>query len=236
MDHNKESIVPIPPATEPTTDSAVEAATVPKTVPVDGTTSPTAVPTESPAALPTVPEATPTPEPVTATTRSLPATDPMAIIPAEIGPPPQYDEYDKDAITTPAPAVTLPQTTEKGTPVGPQVPVAQRVIPLAKLGEDPGRISCPFCFHEVQTRVNKESTSSTTMAAACCCLLGGIICAFLPFCMEMCHDSHHYCSNCGVQVAIHPHEGPVQTFGPDSPGAIIEAPGHIQPPEAVKKN
>lgn len=69
--------------------------------------------------------------------------------------------HKKDAITTPAPAVTLPQTNEKGTPIGPQVPVALRVIPLAQLGEEPGRICCPFCFHEVQTRVNKESTSAT---------------------------------------------------------------------------
>lgn len=70
--------------------------------------------------------------------------------------------HEKNAITTPAPAVTLPQTNEKGAPLGPQVPVAQRVVPLANLGEEPGRICCPFCFHEVQTRVNKESTSATS--------------------------------------------------------------------------
>jgi hypothetical protein len=71
------------------------------------------------------------------------------------------NRHKKDAITTPAPAVTLPQT-EKAIPSGVQVPVAQRVIPLAQLGEEPGWISCPFCFHEVQTRVNKESTSDTS--------------------------------------------------------------------------
>ncbi|KAJ5371929.1 hypothetical protein N7517_003935, partial [Penicillium concentricum] len=232
MEHNKESTLPIPTAmaAEPVTDPAVELASVTKTAPEDSTSSPTALLTVSP----TLPEATPTPEPTTE--RSLPVSDPMAIIPAEIGPPPQYDDHKRDAITTPAPAVTSSQINEKGTPPGVQVPVAQRVIALAQLGEEPGRISCPFCFHEVQTRVNKESTSSTTMAAACCCLFGGICCAFLPFCMEMCHDSHHFCTNCGVQVAIHPHEGPVQQFGPDSPGAIIRAPGRIQPPQAVMKN
>ncbi|KAJ5817078.1 hypothetical protein N7447_009311 [Penicillium robsamsonii] len=243
MEHNKESTLPIPTATvaEPVADPTVDTATVPKSAPADGTPSPTATPTALPTVSPTVPGATPTPtsEPTTTTTtpRSFPVSDPMAIIPAQIEPPPpQYDDHKQDAITTPAPVVTLPQTNEKGPLPGVQVPVAQRVIPLAQLGEEPGRICCPFCFHEVQTRVNKESTSSTTMAAACCCLFGGICCAFLPFCMEMCHDSHHFCTNCGVQVAIHPHEGPVQQFGPNSPGAIIQAPGRIQPPQAVMKN
>ncbi|KGO45956.1 LPS-induced tumor necrosis factor alpha factor [Penicillium expansum] len=233
MEPNKESALPIPSvkAAEPTTDSAVET-TVPNTVPADATTSPGELPTASL----TAPGPTPPQEPTTSTARSLPVSDPMSIIPTESGPPPQYDEHEKDAITAPAPAVTLPQTNEKGAPIGPQVAVAQNVIPLAELGEEPGRICCPFCFHEVQTRVNKESTSATSMAAVCCCLFGGICCAFLPFCMEMCHDSHHFCTNCGVQVAIHPHDGPVVQFGPDSPGAIIEAPGRIQPPEAVMKN
>ncbi|CRL20936.1 LPS-induced tumor necrosis factor alpha factor [Penicillium camemberti] len=248
MENNKGSTAPIASAAAagPATDSVAEAPTASNTAPADTTASPADVPTSSPAELatasptalptasPTAPEASPTPEPTA--TRSLPVSDPMAILPAENEPPPQYDEHKKDAITTPAPAVTLPHTNEKGTPIGPQVPVALRVIPLAQLGEEPGRICCPFCFHEVQTRVNKESTSATNMAAVCCCLFGGICCAFLPFCMEMCHDSHHFCTNCGVQVAIHPHEGPVQQFGPNSPGAIIQAPARVQPPQAVMKN
>ncbi|KAJ5210129.1 LPS-induced tumor necrosis factor alpha factor [Penicillium cf. griseofulvum] len=229
MEYTKVSTVPIPTVTaaESTTDSTVVTTIVPKTAPTDGTPSPTA--------LPTMPEATPTPEPTTTTTGTFPVSEPMAIIPAESGPPPQYDDHKSDAITTPAPAVTSLQT-EKDIPTGVQVPVAQRVIPLAQLGEEPGRICCPFCFHEVQTRVNKESTSATSMAAICCCLFGGLCCAFLPYCMQMCHDSHHFCTNCGVQVAIHPHDGPVQQFGPDSPGAIIQAPGRIEPPQAVMKN
>lgn len=127
------------------------------------------------------PTPTPTPdttvEPTATTTRSLPVADPMAIIPAQSGPPPQYDEYasrskktsqanktrhQKDAITAPAPAATLPQTNEKAVPTGLQVPVAHSVIPLAQVGEKPAWICCPFCFHEVQTIVNKESTSATT--------------------------------------------------------------------------
>ncbi|KGO71442.1 hypothetical protein PITC_051270 [Penicillium italicum] len=159
MEPNKDSTVPIAPATTagPTPDSTVEA-TGPKTVPADGTTSPGELPTASP----TAPESTRTPDPTATTARSLLVSDPMAIIPAERGPPPQYDEHKRDAITTLAPAVTLPQTYEKVAPIGPHYPVAQGVISLAQLGEEPGRICCPFCFHEVLTRVKKESTSATS--------------------------------------------------------------------------
>ncbi|EKV19878.1 LPS-induced tumor necrosis factor alpha factor [Penicillium digitatum] len=239
MERNKESIVRIAPAmaAESSTDySATEAVTVSKTAPADETTSTAKLPIAMPTAPPTAPEAAPSPEQTTTTTRGSPVPELVVMIPGESGPPPQYDEHENDAITTAAPAVALQQTNKKVAPIGPPVPVSQRFIPLAQLGDEPARICCPFCLQKVQTRVNKESTSATSMAAVCCCLFGGICCAFLPFCMEMCHDSHHFCTNCGVEVAIHPHDGPVQQFGPDSPGAITQAPGCIQPPEAVTKN
>jgi hypothetical protein len=69
------------------------------------------------------------------------------------------------------------------------------------------------------------------MAAICCCLFGGLCCAFIPFCMEMCHDAHHFCTKCGQKVAIRPHEGAVQTFAPLNP--VVTAPGQIQPPKAA---
>ncbi|OQE91296.1 hypothetical protein PENNAL_c0010G04452 [Penicillium nalgiovense] len=170
MESNKERTVPIASATaaEPIADSAATA-TGPRTMPANGTNSPaellTTSPTGPPTSSPTAAEETSTPEPTTTTTRTLPGAEPMAIIPAESGPPPQYDEHEKDAITTPAPAVTLPQTNEKVLPIGSQVPVSQRAIALAQLGEEPGWISCPFCLHEVQTRVNKESTIRLPSAA-----------------------------------------------------------------------
>jgi lipopolysaccharide-induced tumor necrosis factor-alpha factor len=98
MENNKETTVPIAPATaaESIVDSA-EPATGPKTMPADGANSPAQLPTASPTALPTISptaaEETLAPEPTTTTTRTLPGDEPMAIIPAESGPPPQYDEY-----------------------------------------------------------------------------------------------------------------------------------------------
>ncbi|OQE20908.1 hypothetical protein PENFLA_c015G02937 [Penicillium flavigenum] len=118
---------------------------------------------------PTAAEETLTPEPTTTTTRTLPGAEPMAIIPAESGPPPQYDEHEKDAITTPAPAVTLPQTNEKVLPIAPQVPVSQRAIPLAQLVWPPSAVvsSEAFAAHFYRTVwkcVTIHTTSVHTVA------------------------------------------------------------------------
>ncbi|KAJ6178183.1 hypothetical protein N7519_008644 [Penicillium mononematosum] len=154
MENSEKPTVPIAPATaaEPIADSA-EPATGPKTMPADGTNSPTELPrvspTGPPTSSPTAAEETLTPEPTTTTTRTLPGAEPMAIIPTESGPPPQYHEHEKDAITTPAPAVTLPQTNEKALPIAPQVPVSQRAIPLAQLAWLPSAAvsSAAFAAH-----------------------------------------------------------------------------------------
>ncbi|KAJ5124836.1 uncharacterized protein N7515_008661 [Penicillium bovifimosum] len=214
MEQNNASTVVSPPAsnnTDPTTAPTVSS-------PTDTTrshTAPETVPTEPPA------------------TRSLPTDDPMAILPAVGAPPPQYDEHKNHALAPLEPA-------QKTTPASPQaqglISPQLQVIPIAQLGEVPRRVQCPFCNQEALTRTTKESTSSTSMAAICCCIFGGIICAFLPYCMEMCHDTHHFCTNCGAQVATFPHEGPVQQFSPQAPGPVIVAPGPIRPPEAVMKN
>jgi lipopolysaccharide-induced tumor necrosis factor-alpha factor len=74
------------------------------------------------------------------------------------------------------------------------------------------------------------------MAAVCCCLFGGIICAFLPYCMQMCHDAHHFCTSCGQKVAYAPHDAPVQVFGPLNPGSVVVPPAPVKAPEAVAKN
>ncbi|KAJ5176583.1 uncharacterized protein N7482_002460 [Penicillium canariense] len=161
--------------------------------------------------------------------------------------PPRYEEQDKEVMPAPAPAPAVASITTSSAPIEktawesaiqaqPAPPgqglVVQKAVNVNQLGEEPRLVNCPFCNREGDTRVNKESMGATGMAAVCCCLFGGIICAFLPYCMEMCHDSHHFCTNCGQKVAaIRPHDGQVQVFSPHSP--VVTAPGHVQPPQAV---
>ncbi|KAJ5328858.1 LPS-induced tumor necrosis factor alpha factor [Penicillium brevicompactum] len=164
--------------------------------------------------------------------------------------PPTYEDIQKESITAPPAAAinsgdpieaarvqpTYPSYDEK-VAMNAQVPPADpHLTPLERLYDESKLISCPFCYQQAMTKVTKESTGSTSMAAVACCLFGGICCAFLPYCMEMCHDAHHFCSQCGKRVALVPHDAPVQVFSPSNPGIVAVEPRPIQAPEAVMKN
>ncbi|KAJ5397524.1 hypothetical protein N7509_005637 [Penicillium cosmopolitanum] len=158
--------------------------------------------------------------------------------------PPQYERHEKEVTPAPNTAVPNPETypphektawqsaTQAPAPQPGQGLVVQRAVELNQLNEEPRLIICPFCYQEAMTRVEKESTSATGLAAVGCCLIGGICLAFLPFCMEMCHDCHHFCTKCGQKVAIRPHDGPVQLFAPHPP-VVATAPEPVKAPEPV---
>ncbi|KAJ5966291.1 hypothetical protein N7481_013005 [Penicillium waksmanii] len=181
------------------------------------------------------------------TTRSvaIPATeDQVQTTASDAVPPPQYERNEKEVTPAPETAVLNLETypphektawqsaTQAPAPQPGQGLVVQRAVELNQLNEEPRLIICPFCYQEAMTRVQKESTSATGMAAVGCCLIGGICLAFLPFCMEMCHDCHHFCTKCGQKVAIRPHDGPVQLFAPHPP-VVATAPEPVKAPEPV---
>ncbi|KAJ5757887.1 uncharacterized protein N7511_006581 [Penicillium nucicola] len=197
----------------------------------------------TPVAIPATDAAPTVSAPETTASTTAPAAEVVTPIPETS--PPQYEEHSRDAIAAPAvfsPTAennTLSPLPEKLAPAA----VDPNVIPLNRLGDTPGLVCCPFCFHTAVTKVNKTSTSSTSIAAVCCCLFGGIICAFLPFCCEMCHDCHHFCANCNNKVAFVPDDGSTQVYSPANPAPIQgqaqnrapvnTAPTPIQPPQAV---
>ncbi|OQE15694.1 hypothetical protein PENSTE_c027G06618 [Penicillium steckii] len=175
------------------------------------------------------PETTANPSPAVETTTSettRAADEQIQAVAPHAQPPPTYQETAPPQEKTAWQAATQAPTPQPG-----QGLVVSRTVELNQLNEEPRLINCPFCYQEAMTRVQKESTSATGMAAVGCCLLGGICFAFLPFCMEMCHDSHHFCTKCNKLVAIRAHDGPVQLFSPQPP--VVAAPEAVQPPKPV---
>lgn len=184
----------------------------------------------------------------TGATEATTCVDSPSVVPSIL--PPTYEDTQKEAVTvppvavtsnvdsidTPRPQPTYPSYDEKRAMNEQVPPVDPNLTPLEKLYDEPRLIGCPFCHKNAMTRVKKVSTGSTSMAALGFCLFGGICCAFLPFCMEMCHDAHHFCSNCGQKVALVPHDSPVQVFSPSNPGMVTVPPKPVQAPEAVLKN
>ncbi|EPS34307.1 hypothetical protein PDE_09271 [Penicillium oxalicum 114-2] len=153
--------------------------------------------------------------------------------------PPSYEA--PPAAITPSAETSAPleKTAWHAATEQPPAQPSQRVVPAAQsinlhqVGEDPCVVDCPFCHQQTTTRIQKESTSQTSLAACCCCLFGGIICAFLPYCMKMCHDTHHYCTHCGQKIAVRSHDGPVEVVTPAPPKPVNTEPPQIQPPQAV---
>ncbi|RNA07282.1 lipopolysaccharide-induced tumor necrosis factor-alpha factor [Brachionus plicatilis] len=67
------------------------------------------------------------------------------------------------------------------------------------LGKDPAHVTCPTCKAQVITRVNYKSGGGTWLICIGLCFIGcDLGCQFIPFCVDSCKDSHHYCPNCNA--------------------------------------
>ncbi|KAI0096584.1 hypothetical protein GGR51DRAFT_28540 [Nemania sp. FL0031] len=96
----------------------------------------------------------------------------------------------------------------------------QLVTPLHALTEAPAWIDCPFCQRRTQTRSTRQGDSQQVLASILCCLV--CVClACLPSMAGWCENINIYCSNCGKQVAMIPHDGMIQVTpapAPTGPG------------------
>ncbi|KAI0428477.1 hypothetical protein F5Y09DRAFT_313031 [Xylaria sp. FL1042] len=91
------------------------------------------------------------------------------------------------------------------------------VTPLHALTEAPAWIDCPFCKQMTQTRSTKEGDSQQALASFLCCLV--CICLVcLPSIAGWCENIHIYCTKCGKEVAMIPHDGMIQVtpVGPET--------------------
>ncbi|KAF7713214.1 Uncharacterized protein PECH_001610 [Penicillium ucsense] len=192
---------------------------------------------ELPAATSAVASATPAVANDTITAQETPTAGTRDVISAD-APPPSYEQH-RDTTTGAENTAPLEKTAWQAATAQPASQPGQAVAPavqsinIINAGEEPCVVDCPFCHQQTTTRTEKESTSDTSMAAICCCLFGGIICAFLPYCMQMCHDTHHFCTKCGERIAVRSHDGGVEVVTPAPPRPVNVAPPQIQAPQAV---
>ena len=82
--------------------------------------------------------------------------------------------------------------------------VIQQAAPAG--GKFPRQMACPHCTSNITTRVGKKTSIMQWLA---CCLIFwffggtgiGLLCCFVPFCIEDCYEFKHDCPNCSNQVA-----------------------------------
>ncbi|XP_032590331.1 lipopolysaccharide-induced tumor necrosis factor-alpha factor homolog [Drosophila grimshawi] len=131
-------------------------------------------------------------------------------------PMPQEQTLPPIASTQPPISVTPAQTYQPypGGPTQPPLypPMAQQsgpttvVIhtthtrPLVPVGTDPQFLRCPFCQNDVVTTIHKAPTLTTHMWAMGLCLIGCWPCVCIPYCMDTCKSTDHYCPVCKALV------------------------------------
>nr|ALG36747.1 lipopolysaccharide-induced tumor necrosis factor-alpha factor 3 [Brachionus koreanus] len=83
----------------------------------------------------------------------------------------------------------------------PQQPnIVYACVPM-RLGDNSTQLMCPNCRANVLTVVKRESGLLTWLLGASICFLGfGCGCCLIPFCINSCKDSEHYCPNCKFMI------------------------------------
>lgn len=79
-----------------------------------------------------------------------------------------------------------------------QVPIATQQIYVENqiVSRDPQAFYCPYCLTNVVTEVKYEPGDKTSLMACCLCFFGGVICCFIPYCVNDCQDAIHFCPLC----------------------------------------
>ncbi|KAJ8726874.1 hypothetical protein PYW08_015271 [Mythimna loreyi] len=117
-------------------------------------------------------------------------------------PPPYTAEPPAPVIVTthtshtypPQPAPVPGVVYQAGTAVIPTVVTHQPMT-----GTQPTPITCKSCNELIVSRVElKTSTKAHLFALMFCCLFWPL--AWLPYCIDSCHDADHYCPNCNAYI------------------------------------
>ncbi|XP_022899730.1 lipopolysaccharide-induced tumor necrosis factor-alpha factor homolog [Onthophagus taurus] len=59
-------------------------------------------------------------------------------------------------------------------------------------------VTCPQCRHQILTRTESKSTTRTHLYALLLCLFGCWPCVCIPYCVDSCMNTDHYCPNCNA--------------------------------------
>ncbi|XP_017838880.1 lipopolysaccharide-induced tumor necrosis factor-alpha factor [Drosophila busckii] len=71
------------------------------------------------------------------------------------------------------------------------------------VGTEPTFVRCPSCQADVVTVIENKPTSRTHLAALILCLVGCWPCVCVPYCMNSCKSTEHYCPICRAHVGSH---------------------------------
>ncbi|XP_053971187.1 lipopolysaccharide-induced tumor necrosis factor-alpha factor homolog [Hylaeus volcanicus] len=78
----------------------------------------------------------------------------------------------------------------------PPPPQSVIIIGGTQFGNEPQRLTCPYCHANVLTTIETESNTKTHLIAIILCLIGCWCCAPCPYCIDSCMVRKHSCPSC----------------------------------------
>ncbi|CAF0917387.1 unnamed protein product [Adineta ricciae] len=111
-------------------------------------------------------------------------------------PPPPY-AYEKPTNYQQAPP---PQSV----PVQPMTMIQPVYIgaPIQVVGDYPMQCTCPHCARQIVTRTEKKNGLLVWLICGGLVLFGFWLCCCIPFCVDSCKDTEHYCPNCSAVLGV----------------------------------
>lgn len=112
--------------------------------------------------------------------------------------PPPYSAIPQTQPTAPTGVMGPPPPTGY-----PQPNVATTFIPVMvpqQMGPNPASVVCQYCNKQMTTRVEMKTATKTHLFALLLCVIGCWPCACIPYCMDSCMNTEHYCSNCNAYI------------------------------------
>ncbi|XP_074027498.1 uncharacterized protein isoform X2 [Leptinotarsa decemlineata] len=77
--------------------------------------------------------------------------------------------------------------------------VVKKIVRIT-FGPEPASFKCPYCREQITTNVKTEPTTATHLWAVCLCILGGLMCVWIPYCIDSCQGRTHYCPKCNAYL------------------------------------
>ncbi|XP_026750314.2 lipopolysaccharide-induced tumor necrosis factor-alpha factor homolog [Galleria mellonella] len=71
------------------------------------------------------------------------------------------------------------------------------------MGNKPSRIICRMCNQEMVTRIETNASLKTHLFALLLCGLGCWCCVCIPYFIDSCKKTNHYCTTCGAYIGFY---------------------------------
>ncbi|XP_067634286.1 LITAF domain-containing protein-like [Eurosta solidaginis] len=105
---------------------------------------------------------------------------------------------------------TAPPTYDQAIGAAPTTTNTPQVVLIARspmiFGSIPLDLLCPYCHNYTRTRLRSQPSSRTHLVALFLCLFQMYCCVCLPYCIDNCMDTVHYCGLCDQYLGTYVRE------------------------------